>query len=155
MEQMEEQQIVEQPYEDDIRSGKFHYIDPQQSNNQVYVESRGQIFQGWNSQLQISSAFNAHQLENEDNPQANSPVINRGVEELIKKYDVRSPTEEDRKEDSLETKLEAVSFGFRNEKIKENLIRDFHKLRVKHKRTRSEGVIIFYLYLVKFHYRDP
>lgn len=123
-----------------------NYINQQPSEHQIYIDSEGQAFQGWNH----SGTFNKPQIEMNENDK--TPVINGDIEELIRKYEVKSPGDEETKEDGFDKRLEGVSFGFRNEKIKENLRKDYKKLRVKH--TRSEGVIILTKIKLIFNIRD-
>jgi hypothetical protein len=61
---------------------------------------------------------------------------NEEIDALIKKYEANGLLEKDEEE---ERKLGGISFGFRNEKIKENLLKkDLKRLKVK--QTKSEGV---------------
>ena len=121
----------------DSHTGEFNYSGQQSSDHQ------GQTFPGpgWNSRIGIgSNTFDGgHHIERVESDRTPNKIGNEDIEELIKQYDAKSPIEEESKEDGFGAKLEAVSFGFRNEKIKENLRKNYKKSRLKHN-TKSEGV---------------
>lgn len=108
---------------------------------QINADS-GHTFQGWNSEMKLSGTFNiqhGEQGEPLETEKTANPVINEEIEKLIRKYEIGS--DEETKEDQSNKKHEGVSFGFRNEKIKEKLRKEYKKQQKK-KNTRSEGVRI-------------
>lgn len=107
----------------------------QTSGPQLNADS-GHTFQGWNSEMKESGTFNIQPGEPLESEKTMNPVINEEIEKLIRKYEVGS--DEETKEDQSNKKHEGVSFGFRNEKIKEKLRKEYKKQ--KKKNTRSEGV---------------
>lgn len=122
-----------QMYNNDMHTGEFNYSGQQSSDH------HGQTFPGWNSRKGSNTFDGGHHIERIESEKTPHKLGNEDIEELMKQYDAKSPIEEN-KEDGLGAKLEAVSFGFRNEKIKENLRKNYKKSRLKH--TKSEGVKI-------------
>jgi len=122
----------DQMYNNDMHTGEFNYSGQQSSDHQ------GQTFPGWNSRKGSNTFDGGHHIERIESDKTPNKIVNEDIEELMKQYDAKSPIEEEEnKEDGFGAKLEAVSFGFRNEKIQENLRKNYKKSRLKH--TKSEG----------------
>ena len=134
----EEQDSQNEPYEfydENVQTGDFN--NGEQIDDQVYISPKGQTYQGRN--MKGANIFHLQQFEGIESDKTHPPGY-EGIDELIKKYEAKSPQDEELK-DGFDTRLEGVSFGFRNEKIKENLRKDFKKLR-RAKNTKSEGVLL-------------
>jgi len=135
---VEDQESENEPnefYDENVQTGEFH--NGERIGDQVYVSPKGQTYQS--KSAKGANPFHLQHFDGLESDKTN-PTGYEGIDELIKKYEAKSPQDEELK-DGFDTRLEGVSFGFRNEKIKENLRKDFKKLR-RAKHTKSEGVLI-------------